>query len=110
MIYTVDMKMQPPINFSPDTIAEEVGQNIRTLLATPKGTVPFARELGMDNSGLDDPIPVLRARLAGIITSLLSEYEPRAVITQVDFVQNDDVGSLTPIIHYKLAGEVTTGE
>lgn len=106
MIYTVDMRMQPPISFGPKTLEDEVGQNIRTLVATPMGSVPFARSLGLDNSIMDDPLPILRARLAGLITSLVAEYEPRATITQVDFTQDDEAGTLTPIVYYTLAEEV----
>lgn len=106
MTYTVNMQLQPPVTFAPANIAEEVGQNIRTLLATPMGSVPFARALGLDPDVMDEPLPILRARMAGVITSLLAEYEPRAVVTRVDFVQNDDSGRLIPIVYYDLAEEV----
>ena len=107
MSYTVDMRMQPIITFGPKTLVEEVGQNIRTLLATPVGSVPYARAIGLDNSILDDPLPILRARLTGAILTLVAEYEPRATITKVDFFQDDQTGTLIPIVYYSLAEEVS---
>lgn len=35
------------INFSPHSIAEEVIQNVRCILATRKGSVPFDRAFGV---------------------------------------------------------------
>ncbi|MNP83424.1 hypothetical protein D3C76_1823640 [compost metagenome] len=61
---------------------------------------------------MDGPIPILRARLGGIITTAIMEQEPRAVIVSIDFLETEDeaaiYGRLVPVIKYALAEEVTT--
>lgn len=41
------------INWAPQTVVEEVLQNVSTILATQTGTVPYSRKLGV-TSGLVD--------------------------------------------------------
>ncbi|TYA10936.1 lysozyme [Paenibacillus faecis] len=114
MIYTVDMSGEGAwVNFSPASTAEEVGQNIRTIIGTSLGSAPGSREIGTDYTGLvDEPIPILRARLSGIITAAIMEQEPRARIVSIDFQETEEesalYGRLLPVIKYTLAEEATT--
>ncbi|MBU5672652.1 lysozyme [Paenibacillus brevis] len=114
MIYTVDMLTPGSwVDFAPASTAAEVGQNIRTIVSTYLGSSPGARTIGIDYSDvLDGPIPVLKARLAGIITTAIMEQEPRAVIVSIDFLETEEesalYGRLVPVIKYALAEEATT--
>ncbi|WP_068775783.1 GPW/gp25 family protein [Paenibacillus sp. FJAT-26967] len=101
MIFTVDMWQEPPINFAP-TLAEEVEQNIRTILSTPAGSAPFARDIGIPTEVLDEPIPIAKARLTGLIISSLTVQEPRTQIEEVTFFEDASAGRLVPVIRYTI--------
>ena len=58
----------------------EIMQNCRTILTTPKGTVPLDREFGISAELLDSPMPAIRAMAEQEIFLAFRKYEPRAVI------------------------------
>jgi len=60
----------------------EVLQNVRTLFMTRAGTCPLDRELGIDLSLIDDPMPTARAKLQVEMIQKLKRYEPRARISK----------------------------
>lgn len=104
--YIVDMTKPTKINFRPATLAEEIGQNIRTIVTTPYGSAPFARSIGLDYEMVDEPLPILKARMSGVITMAIADQEPRAEITEILFHLNDQDkmnGRLLPIIKYRIA-------
>jgi phage baseplate assembly protein W len=83
---------------------EEIIQNVRTLFATPIGTVPFDREFGIDVSFLDLPIVQAKAKLAMEYVKKIRKYEPRAKIEKVTFTDDALNGSLTPKVVLGLNG------
>jgi hypothetical protein len=106
MIYTVDMTQPSTINFAPESKAEEVAQNIRTILTTPLGSAPLARDIGLDYSIIDEPGPIAEARTAAEVTTAVAMQEPRAQIVEVSFngVLSDALtGRLKPVIKFTLA-------
>ncbi|MBQ3653689.1 MAG: hypothetical protein II954_04655 [Synergistaceae bacterium] len=54
---------QKEINFAPETVIEEVAQNVRTICATPKYSVPMDRLFGVDAVIVDRPTPKAIAEL-----------------------------------------------
>jgi len=76
-------------NWSPTT-AEEVVQNVETLLATEPGTVPMAREFGVPQDSVDMPQSVAGARLQADAIRAVRTYEPRADIKSVKLTPNAD--------------------
>lgn len=82
------------INFAATAI-DEVIQNVKTIITTPAGTVPFDRDLGIDWSLLDLPIREARAKLTVEYIDKVKKYEPRARVKQVDFEANTE-GVLKP--------------
>lgn len=81
---------QTKINLFPQTIVEEVMQNIRTLLSTIVGSVPLDRELGMEATFIDEPEPRAMMRLSIFALETIQEYEPRVEVTNIDFVPLPD--------------------
>ena len=59
MIYSV--KLDQSVNFAPETVEEEVLQNVRTILLTRVGAVCLHRDFGVSWEHLDKPYPVARA-------------------------------------------------
>jgi len=69
---------------------EEVLQNVRVILDTPKGTLPLDRNFGVDWSIVDLPIPVAFQRLKAEIVKAVEKYEPRAVINEIEVLPDED--------------------
>ena len=93
--YEVTPKDPATINISPKTEAEEIIQNVRTILATQKGTIPLDREFGLDGTVIDLPINLAKARLTNDIFQALKRYEPRVTIERIDF-DGDASGKVIP--------------
>ena len=90
------------INFAPPSVAEEVLQNVRTLIMTAKYSVPLDRELGIDAAYLDRPAPDAMARLRVRIADAVRRFEPRAEVKVVEFRNYDDgalLGKFYPVLH-----------
>ena len=80
----------PPIDFAPATLAEEIIQNIRCILATTKYSVPLDRDLGLDATYLDAPMETAKAQMVSDIILAIARYEPRAAVTKVDWEHDID--------------------
>ncbi|WP_342563189.1 GPW/gp25 family protein [Paenibacillus sp. FSL R7-0345] len=109
MIFILDMTQPSVINFAPATIAEEVEQNIRTILTTPLGSTPLARSIGLDFGSLDTPYPFRKTRMMSEIISAVTEQEPRAQLTEITFKEGLPdalAGHLRAVIKYILKEEV----
>lgn len=70
------------INWSPTT-AQEVVQNVNTLLVTAPGTVPLSRALGTPQDMVDQPESLVGAQLSAAVIKAVRTYEPRAQIIGV---------------------------
>ncbi|MBE0470522.1 MAG: GPW/gp25 family protein [Methyloprofundus sp.] len=73
------------VDFSPNTEIKEILQNVKTILATRKGTVPLDRNFGIDWSFVDQPIAVAQATLSAEVIPQIKRYEPRAKVIRVGF-------------------------
>ncbi len=83
MIYSV--KLDQAVNFAPESVVEEVLQNVRTILLTRVGTVCLHRDFGVSWEHLDKPYPVARALMQAMVTEAIQSYEPRAQVESVTF-------------------------
>lgn len=83
--------------------AEEVRQNIRTIVSTLVGTCSFHREFGIDPEIFDLPTSVASALLEVSMISAIEEFEPRAIVTNVEV--RIDEAKLIPTITFSLRGE-----
>jgi len=88
---TADME---EISFTPSTVAEEIIQNVRTLLTTRKGSVPMDRALGISADIVDMPIGAAQAKLSAEIVGAVNQYEPRAHIQRILYEGSEQNGTL----------------
>jgi uncharacterized protein len=72
------------------TPAEEVVQNVATIIATETGTVPLARALGTPQDVIDQPQSVAGSRLQAAVIRAVRTYEPRVAIKSVTLSADDD--------------------
>lgn len=102
MIYTTTVG--GAIDFSPETVADEVAQNIRMILSTSLGSAPLARDIGLDHSSIDAPLQVTQALLTSAVIAAIHEQEPRAAVIGVSFGATEEI-KLRPIVTYTLVEE-----
>lgn len=82
---------------------EEIYQNVRTILATPKGTVPLDRDFGVDQAFLDQPTSIVMARALPGIVEAVEKYEPRVRVTAVGWVESDAAdGRMIPNVRIRI--------
>jgi len=92
------------INLQPQSVNEEVLQNVAMILATPKFSVPLDRDLGMTNQFLDKPTPAAQALMIAEIVDAIEKYEPRATVEEVKFRQGSGEGALIPVVEVSING------
>ncbi|MEK5166215.1 GPW/gp25 family protein [Paenibacillus sp. FSL R5-0527] len=100
--YSVTADGSPEIKFGLIGV-ESVKQNIRTILTTIEGTCPLARGFGIDPAIIDSPTPAALALLEVNIRDAISQFEPRATVTEVDIHVDGD--KLIPVVKFTLAEE-----
>ncbi|MFX3672869.1 MAG: hypothetical protein ACE3JQ_00235 [Paenisporosarcina sp.] len=74
---------------------EEILRNVKIILSTLAGTVPFDRDFGINTDLLDEPINEVPGLFQVECILKLRKYEPRAKIESVDFIYLGD-GKLNP--------------
>lgn len=96
------------IQLQPESVVDEIVQNINTILSTPKGTVPLDRDFGIDWSFVDSPQPAAQMMLRQEIVSALKKYEPRVVVLSISFRKSDAAdGQLIPVINFEIRSNGT---
>lgn len=90
------------IDFAPSDDLAEILQNVRTILSTPKYSVPLNREFGANVTMLDDPLPIAEAKLSTEIIEAVQRWEPRVSVTQVTFEGEGQEGILRPKVRVVL--------
>ena len=99
------------INMFPQSVHEEILQNVMMLLLTIRGTVPLDRELGLTNDFIDDPSPRGMMRFAIFALETIQDYEPRVEVREVDFAPLPDEamdGRLYPRVKVRILDEYLT--
>ncbi|MFX3635461.1 MAG: GPW/gp25 family protein [Candidatus Pristimantibacillus sp.] len=89
------------IDFNPSGLTEII-QNIKTIITTVKGSVPFNRAFGLDNAALDEPPMVAEALMTPVIIEAIETYETRVVVESVAY-KHDEQGSMSPLVTFSLA-------
>ena len=101
MVATADLLES--IDLNPTDEAAEIAQNIAAVLATPKGSVPLQRDLGLEMNYLDAPNALAVMQLEMEMTNALDAFEPRAEVSQVSAEQTDN-GTMNPKVEVMLNG------
>lgn len=86
----------------PSSEIEEITQNVRMIITTPKGTVPMDRFFGIDSALIDMPLAAARAKMTASIVSAVKTFEPRAAVTNVFYEGNEMDGLLNIRVQFKV--------
>lgn len=89
-------------SFAPESIEQEISQNIRLLLTADKYSIPLAREMGMKRDYLHRPQQVAEMLMVQDIYDLVEQYEPRAKITNIETVGGNEDGSLKILLEVEV--------
>ena len=87
-VYTIMGINVTEVNLFPETVIEEILQNVSVLLTTVVGSVPLDRNLGIDATFIDSPVPRAMMKLAIIALETVQDYEPRVEVKEIDFIPN----------------------
>ena len=93
---------------APDTATQEelrdIDECLRILYTTPAGTQEGDRRLGINvESCLDKPLEVAKALLTAEYVEKTAEFEPRAKVQRVEWMESDAVrGIMSPKVVYKI--------
>lgn len=90
------------LNLAPETLEEEVLQNVAIIVSTPKFSVPLDRGLGLAQRFIDKPIQVAQSILISEVLDAVEEYEPRAEVTNVTFEAGETPGLLVPVLEMNI--------
>jgi phage baseplate assembly protein W len=93
------------INLAPETVYDEILQNVAVLLSTPAMTVPLDRGLGLKQEFLDKPVSLAENMLVAEVMDAVELYEPRAVITDIEFERDEMNGRLVPIVEVSIIND-----
>lgn len=91
------------IDFMPSSEAEEIRQNVASIVETVKGSAPLALDFGVDHPQ-DKTGDVFVSQLANRAMLAVELYEPRVSVTRVDVVV-DEHGKFKPVITYTMRRE-----
>jgi len=100
----VDISLEPTaVIWEPANEVEEIVQNVRMILLTPKFTAPLNRAFGVAGSVVDLPIHQAAAFYQQSIVEAVAAYEPRAEVTSVTFGGSEAAdGVLRPRVTVKI--------
>lgn len=87
---------------------EEVLQNVRVILTTPRGGVMGDREFGVDQGYLDSPTPKAKALFMSSVVEAVARYEPRARVTAIEWRESAGDGQdgvLRPVVRVSIEEE-----
>lgn len=97
-LFTVSMlKPVDDVDLCPSSLAEEVAQNLKCIMGTPKFSVPLDRAFAIDGNIVDLPLLEAEAKLSNEIFRAVRRYEPRAIIESIRF-EADMKGRIQPIL------------
>lgn len=104
-ILTVDMSKRPGIRIGATGVAA-LEQEIRTVLATRKGSVPLDRDFGLTWDFVDKPLTDAMPYMVAEIGQQLERYVPRIRVRDIAFGSPDAAdGMLRPIVTVQVREE-----
>ncbi|MFO7153931.1 MAG: hypothetical protein DIU64_003080 [Caldicoprobacter oshimai] len=93
MIYEIDTSKARPLNWGAKGV-DRILQNILNLISTWRYEIAYNRTQGIDPSILDRPPQVAAALYIAEISRVISEYEPRAAVQEVNYLGTDENGHM----------------
>lgn len=93
-----DGKILERVDLAPANVHQEVLQNVAIILDTIRKSCPLLRRLGIPGDLFGRPLPVVENTLVGEIYDQIEMFEPRAIISEVNFERDELHGLLIPVV------------
>jgi len=74
---------------------ERILQNVYNLINTFRYEVAYNRTMGIDPTIFDKPKDIAAALYSAEVFRLISDYEPRATVKSVNYIDIDDDGNMS---------------
>ncbi len=104
-ILTVSMSRPAAVRIGA-TGLDQLEQEIRTVLATRKGSVPLDRDFGISWDYVDLPVTEAMPYMVAEIGQQLERYVPRIRVRDISFASNEPVeGNLCPTVTVEIREE-----
>ncbi|MBQ0067564.1 MAG: hypothetical protein KBS60_05240 [Phascolarctobacterium sp.] len=94
-----DGSLLKEIDLAPANEHQEVLQNVAVILDTVQNSCPMFRDLGLPGGSLHRPQNVVENMLVGYIYDQIEEYEPRAVVADIQFEHDAATGRTIPLVY-----------
>ena len=108
MVYTVSSRDTAAFSFGQGGAVENTLHDIATVLATPKGSVPFYRDFGIEMDFLDLPTPAAKQRMRSRVREAVERWVPNAVVYSVEFEEDpSNPGKQLSIVEVEISAEET---
>lgn len=91
--YIVDTSKPMQLNWGSKGV-ERILQNIQTLLHTWRYEVAYNRTMGIEPGLLDKPLDIAIAQYTAQVFQLVTDFEPRAVVKEVQYMGADQEGNM----------------
>lgn len=82
---TLDFKTPPDLTLFPETLEQEIMQNLYCIISTEIGTIPLLRDYGLNMSYMHLPTQEAKTMMIAAISDAVSRYEPRVTIENINF-------------------------
>lgn len=110
MSYTLSAAEERGINFRPESVVEEVLQNVWFILNTMEYDCPLARGLGLNPGFIDRPIETAQALSVADVFDKIETYEPRAEVLGVTFESSHAAGRIYAKVEVNINGDYDSEE
>lgn len=77
---------------------EKIKERLTKLLITPKGTMPFARDYGVDYSAVDMPTIAAENSYSVAMMEAVDDYENEVTVDSVEFTNDNNFNPLA-LVH-----------
>ena len=99
MRFRIEVNTPQKLEFFPETWLSKTVEEVRIVLNTPIGSVPYDREFGIDMSYLHLPANIAKSAYATAAAEAIERFVPSLRVNQVIFPDDSDgVNDLNPII------------
>ena len=93
MEYVIDTSRRTNLNWNASG-SERIIQNVSNIINTWKYEVAFNREMGVLADIIDNPKDSAAALYISEIYRVVSEFEPRAEVKEIEFIDIDENGNM----------------
>lgn len=87
-------------SFITDINNEEILLSLKTLCSVYAGSCPLDRDFGIDAEIIDNDIEIAKTMFMQDILDKIEKYIPEIIVTELEFLEKEDMQGLWPVIYF----------